>query len=752
MAELGRLTAVFDADTRKFDAGVRGVGTKITGLTSTLGGLTSGGTSAIGTLSGLAGPFAIAAGGAVVAASAIGGVVTGLFELVKSSAKAGGELQDLSQKTGFAVETLSGLSIVAKTTGSDIQSITGSLVIFQKNMEAAGDVTSKQGKLFQGLNIDIHDNEKALRQVFVALGKMGEGAHQTAIATQFFGRSGAAVLAMIKETNGNLDEAIKKYGDMGLIISSSAAKASDKFNDTLEETELQLSAVTRSIGMELLPVATEALQSISRWLTENKGAWSSWGRTIADTIRGIKVVADSEIGAIIGMVVKLSVALSGVTSVIAGLSSLGEQEPSGSPYAGYGVLTDQGMRAAALAKARKGRGEGKVSPYNAAEETPLSGRGGGGGGRAKIAKDELAAYRQIVESTSQSLQFYGTTTEHARVEQEFLRAGIDKLSPSLKSQAEAYKRVALQIADNIDVKRELDDQAEKDKQAAEKLAQVTSDVNEAIFKQGQELSDLQSNYPSWLRQTYDFIVAKTKEGYSWSKETKEIYLNNEARREQLRVIAEGATRGRYAALPDYMKATGNETRERRASPEYKAMQEQIARVKEQMMGLGQDLTSVFSQSIGDGFDKGAKHGLATLAQGLLDIVENIFLKKLAEGLGNLLTNFMGGGKGGGWLEKILGIGIGAAAGGAGGGGGWKAFGANLGFPHATGLNYVPYDNYPALLHKGERVMTASDNKSGGGTVINQYINLPPAPRGSYVSPKSARQQADMVMAALRGAT
>lgn len=31
--------------------------------------------------------------------------------------------------------------------------------------------------------------------------------------------------------------------------------------------------------------------------------------------------------------------------------------------------------------------------------------------------------------------------------------------------------------------------------------------------------------------------------------------------------------------------------------------------------------------------------------------------------------------------------------------------------HAYGLSYVPYDNYPALLHEGERVLTASENRS-----------------------------------------
>jgi hypothetical protein len=36
------------------------------------------------------------------------------------------------------------------------------------------------------------------------------------------------------------------------------------------------------------------------------------------------------------------------------------------------------------------------------------------------------------------------------------------------------------------------------------------------------------------------------------------------------------------------------------------------------------------------------------------------------------------------------------------------------FSHATGLSSVPYDNYPALLHAGEGVVTAAANLNGGG--------------------------------------
>jgi hypothetical protein len=40
--------------------------------------------------------------------------------------------------------------------------------------------------------------------------------------------------------------------------------------------------------------------------------------------------------------------------------------------------------------------------------------------------------------------------------------------------------------------------------------------------------------------------------------------------------------------------------------------------------------------------------------------------------------------------------------------------------HANGLDYVPYDGYPAILHQGERVQTAVEARSGGGGQVVRF--------------------------------
>ena len=57
--------------------------------------------------------------------------------------------------------------------------------------------------------------------------------------------------------------------------------------------------------------------------------------------------------------------------------------------------------------------------------------------------------------------------------------------------------------------------------------------------------------------------------------------------------------------------------------------------------------------------------------------------------------------------------------------------------HFTGLDYVPHNNYAALLHQGERVLTAEENKAistGTGQTISNNFNI-----GSLV----VREEADI---------
>lgn len=229
----------------------------------------AGETVAVGaSFSALAGPIGIAvlAIGAQIAAVAL--LAKGIFSLAQEAAAFRGQLFDLSQQTDVSVETLNALEIGVSKIGGSLSSVTQSLVIFQGHLDEAQDSESKSAELFDRLGISINDTETALRDAFRALAVMPAGFERTNTAAELFGkRGGKQFLAIIKETNGDLDSAVDKLGALARVTEEEARQA-DEFNDTLRD----LTILTRGLGSEAIPPVLDALEDLREMLKDNSGA------------------------------------------------------------------------------------------------------------------------------------------------------------------------------------------------------------------------------------------------------------------------------------------------------------------------------------------------------------------------------------------------------------------------------------------------------------------------------------------------
>lgn len=209
----------------------------------------------------MAGPIGIAVAAIIALHVAAAIAAKQILELAKRSAEFQGKMFDLAQQTGLAVETLSALEVVAKTTGGSIDTITQAVVLFQRKLDEAQDPLSKTAELFRKFNIDASDTETSLRGAFAALGRMPEGFAQTNAAAELFGaRGGKQVLAILKETQGDLDLTTQKLREMGILISEDTARAADKFNDELALLQFQLRDLGAAAVEDLIPLLTEAIR------------------------------------------------------------------------------------------------------------------------------------------------------------------------------------------------------------------------------------------------------------------------------------------------------------------------------------------------------------------------------------------------------------------------------------------------------------------------------------------------------------
>lgn len=131
-------------------------------------------------------------------------------------------------------------------------------------------------------------------------------------------------------------------------------------------------------------------------------------------------------------------------------------------------------------------------------------------------------------------------------------------------------------------------------------------------------------------------------------------------------------------------------------------------VKQVFSGLTDFITNVFT-----GNWRGAWQGVVKIFSGIWDTMKSIFkapINWIIDGINSFIRG-VNRIKIPDWVPLVGGKGI------------------NIGqIPRLkVGLDYVPYDDFPALLHKGERVMTAEENERGGSeTTYNIYLNNMPA--------------------------
>jgi len=311
----------------KIKADVEGEG-KVNALGRAIGGLSSTAGRVSGGLRGLAG----AAGGLSGALGSLVPLATGagLAAMAKGAIDAADNMNDLSQKTGVSVESLSKFQQAANASGTSIEGVGGAMIKLNRNL-----ATDNAGaaKALTSLGISATDasgklktTDQVMLEVADKFKAMPDGANKTAAAMALFGKAGADMIPML---NGGS----KAITDLSATMTTEFAQAADSLNDKLAALQGKLLQVGVQIGTALMP----ALNVISDLVLNLANAFAAMPGPLQAIIGGVV--------ALTAAFVVLAPAISAVISIAGVLAGL----QIGATIAGWAAVAGPAITAISAA-------------------------------------------------------------------------------------------------------------------------------------------------------------------------------------------------------------------------------------------------------------------------------------------------------------------------------------------------------------------------------------------------------------------
>ena len=231
----------------KIKADVEGEGA-VNALGRAIGGLSGTAGKVSGGLKGLAG----AAGGLSGALGSLVPLATGagLAAMAKNAIDAADNMNDLSQKTGVSVESLSKFQQAANASGTSIEGVGAAMLQFTKRFQGgagpAADALKAIGISATDASGKLKSTDQVMLEVADKFKNMEDGGKKAELAMALFGRAGADMIPLL---NGGS----KAVTDLSATMTGAFAKGADSLNDKLAALQGKLLELGVNIGTALMP-------------------------------------------------------------------------------------------------------------------------------------------------------------------------------------------------------------------------------------------------------------------------------------------------------------------------------------------------------------------------------------------------------------------------------------------------------------------------------------------------------------------
>lgn len=175
-------------------------------------------------------------------------------------------LDDMSEKTGIAVESLSALRYAGEVAGTPLEAIATSVKKLSVNMAAAAGGNKEASASFNALGISVKNADGSLRSQDAVLLDLADkfasyedGAGKAAWAQKIFGKAGEEMIPLLNLGSAGIRKMREEAEQLGAVYGGDLAKEAAAFNDNLKKLEIRTEAAKVAIVGGLIPSLNELI-------------------------------------------------------------------------------------------------------------------------------------------------------------------------------------------------------------------------------------------------------------------------------------------------------------------------------------------------------------------------------------------------------------------------------------------------------------------------------------------------------------
>jgi hypothetical protein len=225
----------------------------------------------------------------VLANLGVGVSLAGIGAMIKSSIDSADALDEMSQRTGIAVESLSLLVPAVELSAVSTEKFEAGLKKLATGMLEAATGSEASAQNFDALGVAIQNQDGTLRdseQVLLDLADrfqaMPDGAEKAALAVDIFGKAGAEMIPFLNQGREGIGALKQEAAELGLQLSADTAAQAGNFNDALDKLKL----ATQSIGNQIIASLLPALNDMAGGMVES----AKQGGTLRAILDGVVLV------------------------------------------------------------------------------------------------------------------------------------------------------------------------------------------------------------------------------------------------------------------------------------------------------------------------------------------------------------------------------------------------------------------------------------------------------------------------------